>query len=490
MLVCILKINVSFQGPPHAWFIYMCSPDQEPSLVPEPDRPVTDVVRRQHIYDRPNQEKYGTGRTELATPPVPHPSPEVDGKDDLSRKVSVSPDNAEPRKEAKTKKEKLSVISRLMGRRYRSSSVDPPPELDLVGVSGGEGAGERKWKSKRSNRKYRKKSSSSSQSQDSTPSKGNLSEGEGEGAVSSTYENLREANLSKLSYSASCDDLLSSSMSGSYSSSLSSVPQPRLQQYEAPPLPAEPLYQNGAVADKDQVDGTSSPSNFYQNLNEAQQSVGTKGDAPMTHPQDTPTSSSVTSDLKNDATSSKLPLYSNVTLGTSDDQGGMAPSLTPPIPPPTTEPERETTYAIVDILSPNNKSRRNDHPKLVHHSSLSNITPSTAVDPGSQRGNDFLQFSNTSPSKRPLSEDGSNNVIYGRLDFAAMSALTKIRQEHEDANHFGSLLERHDVREEEMKRKVQKIKEPRDQHTPTELTYSGPGPKHQPQPRDVQKANS
>ena len=65
--------------------------------------------------------------------------------------------------------------------------------------------------------------------------------------------------------------------------------------------------------------------------------------------------------------------------------------------------------------------------------------------------------------QRSLHDSRNKGVVYASLDMVAMSAVEHIREEHKDVRNFEDLLQRHDLREEEMNRRRGKVSTSHDQ---------------------------
>ena len=295
----------------------------------------------------------------------------------------------------KLKDKRLGILNRLIGR--RNGSLDSPSSSP-------------KSKSKKKERSHKERSSSHVED-------GGMSYNRED--EKRTYENLREVKLKKIPYSASCDDLLSScdyndqSRNSPHlkqkeldidSHSSSHVPQPDL----SPPSVPVPTTAGQHSIDCD------SPL-FYQNihiLDPKDESSNSSKALPLLT-QDTPSP-------EGSLTIEKLsPIYSNV----KDAQ--TAPAM---------------SYAELEILNEPSKNIKGGKP-----SSLPSISPS------------HVQSTNNSDrdGSIPLMPDNGNEPVhYAPLDFEIMSAVAKIKREHEDVSNFEGLLERHDIREMEMRGKV------------------------------------
>lgn len=331
-------------------------------------------------------------------------------------------------------KERQNVLTWLIGRKSRSGSSTTEEKAEPS-----------RSKSKKKKKGRRKSGKGSALEQEQA----HLSDETDEFVHNGMYENLEEAKLKKTAYSASCDNLLEScSMTDSHSaltSGPSSVPQPS---------PGGGSYSttvpsSGSVPQPRLRESTSlsedSPINMYQNLQELASDKEAQA-SPIAPPTDTPS-----------------PLYSNVKLSSMPEKEPQATPISPPsenpfysnvqlssVPGKDPPPPKQTSYAVVDILSHPVKARRPLKTKIQKQSSLTSIMMEPKRAPtvsNRMRSQSTLHSPDSNPGGIG---SGDGGVVYAPLDFMAMSAVAQIREEHRDIRNFEGLLKRHDVREMEM----------------------------------------
>ena len=201
---------------------------------------------------------------------------------------------------------------------------------------------------------------------------------------------------------------------------------------------------------------------MYQNLADMLPEVA----AAMQQPQDrvTPTFDSTDTPPPESATPS---VYSNINI--SD-----CPELVPMLGPKPKQP----SYAVVDIvrLPPSTVKNRPTKPRILKQTSLDMIPAmepksspksSSSVSNRQRSLSTFNDVSDSGSSHQDVfpeeSDSRNKGVVYASLDMVAMSAVEHIREEHKDVRNFEDLLQRHDLREEEMNRRRGKVRTSHDQ---------------------------
>ena len=498
-----MSIPVSFGG----------SDDHTPSPPPPPlpqcrlVKPVMDqpsAKHREHLYEVPQNQGDDSGHKPERNGISPTPdlssellkgelsgsgrsTPQMDYyTNSIERKASVSPDDVTiaqqqqrpssalsdegGKKEKKSTKhsKKGNVLDWLMKR--HSHHTD-----EQTGASSG------KSKSKRKKGKKSAKDKSVGAETEHTDG-GAVRENAGgeEEQVNYMYQNLEVAKLSKKAYSASCSDILDSLNKSDYTPQTtdSSVPQPSLHAVSPPLDIARP--RSAEFTDSDQ------PSSVYQNLENVRPSSGARASSgfgqartatppaqttPTHHSETTPTGYQTTPTLAstedsfaNSSLSSTPALYSNIELADS-------PFGTPTL---ISEPEKQTSYALIEVLpAPQRKTSPAKKPPKKQSSVAANIMElhnhrlrSESNGAGTNSNSNATPNSNTSYSDADLERSLHEPVQYASINVQATKALAQIRQEHKDVRNFEGLLERHDVREMEARKKKGRVARDRDSLPP------------------------
>ena len=423
------------------------NPSSQPATTPEysvikvkKDKPVTEpdkpVLHREHFYDVPSNYAQGhTGSSESSqgntnattngdaltndqTQDDENPSSTRIGASngfELVEKPKTS--SSDNKTEAVTNEERNSISSNGLGESFSQDSKG--------------GRNSKKSKEKKTNPLSRwigrTKSSSEEKSERSKKSKkkrgkpnskkdGKAAKEEGNDSM---YENLREANLSKMKYSASCDDLLNSCNE----TTQSSVPQPSNVRLTMTP----PATRSRPLSNYNEPPSSS----LYENLQKVKNSISTSVDIEKGVPDKTTPPSDTAPVVDEQINSPRL--YSNINV--SEDQDPRLMSETAKSEPNSTPTKPSImSYAELEII---------------------NTPPPSAIAIESKRtawsgSGSKMMHQNQNPSESESSAAGDGFVQYAPLDFRAMSAVEQIKKQHNDISTFEGLLERHDIRDMEM----------------------------------------
>lgn len=342
------------------------------------------------------------------------------------------------------------VLSRIIGR--RSHNWSPTTE------------GERSPVTKTKSKKKRVKKSGKGSSEEAGPELRHLPDGDDESVDNSMYQNLEVAKLRMVAYSASCENIITAvssqsatSTSGSSSSSApqpSSIPQPSpVPQPSSVPQPS--LDGRGRRSSSpttrtvsSERSATPTPS-VYQNLADVLPEVA----ATMQQPQGRTTPTFPDADTP--------PVYSNIQIS---DHPEVVPMLGPK--------PKQPSYAVLEIvkLPPSVTKNSPTKPRNLKRSSL-NVIPTMELKSGSRSSSGVSSRQLSLSTFHDVSDSGSNDrdvfpeesdsrneaVVYASLNLVAMSAVEHIREEHRNVRNFEDLLQRHDLREEEMNRRRGKV---------------------------------
>ena len=332
-----------------------------------------------------------------------------------------------------------SVLSRIIGKRSHNGSTSTDE-------------GQRSPAAKQKSKKKKWKKSGKGSSEAVEPQLRRLSYGvdDDEAGSNSMYQNLEVAQLRKMTYSASCDNILAAVRSQSNASS-SSVPQPSLDSGGR---------KNPSPTGTASSASTATPTlSMYQNLADVLPEVA----AAMQQPHDTTFDGTDTHPPE----SATPPVYSNINIS---DRPELVPMLGPK--------PKQPSYAVVDIvrLPPSAVNNKPTKPRILKQTSLNMIPDmelksspksSSSVSNRQRSLSTFNDVSDSGSSHQDVfaeeSDSRNKGVVYASLDMVAMSAVEHIREEHKDVRNFEDLLQRHDLREEEMNRRRGKVSTSHDQ---------------------------
>ena len=161
------------------------------------------------------------------------------------------------------------------------------------------------------------------------------------------------------------------------------------------------------------------------------------------------------------------PVYSNINIS---DRPELVSMLGPK--------PKQPSYAVVDIvrLPSSTVKNRSTKPRILKQTSL-NMIPAMEPKSSPKSSSSVSNRQRSLSTFNDVSESGSSHqdvfaeesdsrnkgVVYASLNMIAMSAVEHIRKEHKDVRNFEDLLQRHDLREEEMNRRRGKVSTSHDQ---------------------------
>lgn len=290
---------------------------------------------------------------------------------------------------------------------------------------------------KLSKKNKNKKKGGSKMSGETGDSRANLSGDETVSTSSTLYENLLDVNLGMKKFSASCDNLLEM-IDNDSTDSPSFVPGPSLRhvnsssQTPPPPATTRPL----SASD---LPHPPLPPSVYANVE-----IPPQGGVPTVS---TPVNSHAPS-----------PVYSNISLSKDRNPSLILPDSSPQMPevmsPPPPPPKNEApappamNYVVIDI--PTHRRNDNKRPRVTKQSSL---TTFKLESPAAASNNDRKRSGSLIPTRTGGSDADLGEVQYAALDHIVMDGLALAQRDRSDAKQFESVLERHQIREDEMKRK-------------------------------------